>query len=364
MTRPPVSAIVLAAGEGVRMRSDRPKPLHPLCGRPMVMHVLCALAGIHVRRTAVVVGHGAELVTKKITEQCPAALPVTFVEQSVQRGTGDAVSVGLTAFHDDDVDDQSTIVVLNGDMPLLRAETIATLIARHEGGDAACTVLTARFADPTGYGRVVRGKDDRVIRIVEQHDASESERAIDEINTGVFCFRRDLLGPALRRLSPDNHQGEYYLTDVVEVLADAGYPIGALTVHDGAEVQGVNDRVQLAQAEHELRWRTNRAWMLAGVTMLDPGQTFIDVTVQLARDTTIYPGTILQGRTTVGPRCELGPHTRLVDCTVGAGAVVEHTVGRHAEIGEDARVGPYAVLEAGASISPGTTTGAFYTGGT
>jgi bifunctional UDP-N-acetylglucosamine pyrophosphorylase/glucosamine-1-phosphate N-acetyltransferase len=363
MTSASISALVLAAGEGTRMRSNRPKPIHPLCGRPMVMHVLHALVGVDVRRTAVVVGQGAEQVTKKITEQCPPTLHVTFVEQSVQRGTGDAVIVGLTAFHDDDdIDEASTIVVLNGDMPLLQATTIARLIERHEESGAAGTVLTARLPDPTGYGRIVRGKENRVIRIVEQRDATPDERAIDEINTGVYCFRRDLLGPALRRLSPDNSQGEYYLTDVVEVLTDAGYTVGALTIDDAAEVHGVNDRWQLALAERELRSRTNRRWMLAGVTMLDPRHTFIDVTVELDRDITIYPGTILQGRTTVAEGCELGPSTHLIDCVVGAGAVVEHSVAQDAEIGAGAKVGPFAVLEAGASVSPGTVTGAFYNG--
>jgi bifunctional UDP-N-acetylglucosamine pyrophosphorylase / glucosamine-1-phosphate N-acetyltransferase len=362
MTRAPISALVLAAGEGARMRSGRPKPLHPLCGRPMVMHVLHALAGVAVRRTAVVVGHGAEQVAKKITEQCPASLHVTFVEQSVQRGTGDAVIVGLTAFHDDDIDEASTIVVLSADMPLLQASTIVRLIEHHEESAAAGTVLTARVGDPTGYGRIVRGKENRVVRIVEQRDASADERAIDEINTGVYCFRRDLLGPALRRLSPDNSQGEYYLTDVVEVLSDAGYAVGALMTDDAAEVHGVNDRWQLALAERELRARTNRRWMLGGVTMLDARQTFIDVTVELNRDITIYPGTILQGRTTVAEGCDLGPATHLVDCAVGVGAVVEHTVGHDAEIGPGAHVGPYAVLEPGASVAPGAVTGAFYTG--
>jgi bifunctional UDP-N-acetylglucosamine pyrophosphorylase / glucosamine-1-phosphate N-acetyltransferase len=325
--------------------------------------VLHALAGVAVRRTAVVVGHGAEQVTKKITEQSPPSLHVTFVEQSVQRGTGDAVIVGLTAFHDDDdIDEASTIVVLSADLPLLQASTIVRLIEHHEESAAAGTVLTARLDDPTGYGRIVRGKENRVTRIVEQRDATADERAINEINTGVYCFRRDLLGPALRRLSPDNSQGEYYLTDVVEVLSDAGYSVGALMTDDAAEVHGVNDRWQLALAERELRARTNRRWMLGGVTMLDPRQTFIDVTVELNRDITIYPGTILQGRTTVAEDCELGPATHLVDCAVGAGAVVEHSVGHDAEIGPGAHVGPYAVLEPGASVAPGAVTGAFYTG--
>ena len=363
MSDRPISAIVLAAGEGTRMRSQRPKPLHLVCGRPMVMHVIHALVGLDVERTVVVVGHGAERVTKRVQEDSPTDLNVTFVEQRVQRGTGDAVIVGLTAFPDDDVDDTSTVIVTYGDMPLLRHETIAGLVQTHEDASAAATVLTAHLADPTGYGRIIRGRDGRVTRVVEQRDATADERAIDEVNTGVYCFRRDLLGPALRRLSPANSQGEYYLTDVVATLGGMGYPVAAVPVGNPAEVQGVNDRYQLAMAERELRARTNRAWLLAGVTMLDPRQTFIDVTVELGQDVTLFPGTMLQGRTMIGSGCEIGPDTRLVDCVVGDGAVVECTVARDSDIGTGAHVGPYASLGPGTIVAAGATTGAFYTGG-
>lgn len=358
----PLSVIVLAAGEGTRMRSSRPKPLHLICGRPMVMHVLHAFVGLPVDRTVVVVGHGAERVTKKVTEQSPADLNVSFVEQSVQRGTGDAVMVGLTAFPDDDLDDTSTVVVVPGDTPLLRPETLAELVSRHEAANVAATVLTAQLEDPTGYGRVVRGKDGTVTRIVEQRDADADEQAITEINTGILCFRRDVLGPSLRMLSPDNSQGEYYLTDVIGVLRSTGHRVGAVTVADPSETQGVNDRWQLALAERELRARTNRTWLMAGVTMLDPRQTFVDVTVDLGRDVTLYPGTILQGRTTIGDGCDVGPDTRLVDCVVGDGAVIENSVCRDAEIGAGAKVGPYAVLEPGSVVGRNARTGSFYTG--
>ena len=358
----PVSAIVLAAGEGVRMRSDRPKPLHLLCGRPMIMHVLSGLTDLRVRRTVVVTGHGSERVTKKVQDQSPHSLNVTFVEQPVQRGTGDAVSVGLTAFPDDDVDDTSTVVVLPGDHPLLRPQTVTSLVAEHEGSGNAATVLSARVPDPYGYGRVIRSKDGRVTHIVEQRDATASELEIDEINTSIYCFRRDLLGPALRRLSPDNAQGEYYLTDVIAVLSAAGYPVGSMVLPDALEALGVNDRAQLAFAEAELRARTNRRWLLAGVTMVDPDETYIDVTVELGRDVTLFPGTMLQGRTVIGSGTEIGPDTRLVDCVVGTGAVVEHTVGHNAEVGEGARVGPYAYLAPGTSVPGWAVTGPFYTG--
>lgn len=361
MTRA-VSAIVLAAGQGTRMRSERPKPLHFLCGQPMLMHVLGALSGQRLHRTVVVVGHGAERITKKLTELAPAELRLDFVEQREQRGTGDAAGVGLTALGGDDLDDTETVVILPGDTPLVRPETVSALVAAHEASGDAATVLTARVDDPTGYGRIVRHKDGRVSHIVEEGEATSDERAINEINTSVYCFRLDLLRPALRRLSPDNTQGEYYLTDAVGVLRAAGHAVGACPVGDPIEVTGVNDRAQLADAEAELRARTNRRWLLAGVTMVDPHQIAIDVTVTFDRDVTLFPGTLLQGHTNIGAGSEIGPGTRLVDTFVGADTVVEHSVARQATIGDGARVGPYAVLEPGAIVAPGTVTGPFYTG--
>src|SRR5215210_6739621 len=331
-----VSAIVLAAGEGSRMRSARPKPLHQICGRPMVMHVIHALAEVGVDRTVVVVGHGAERVTKKVQEQAPGWAHVTFVEQPIQRGTGDAAMVGMTAIPGDDLDDDSTVVVLPGDTPLLRPETLDALVSTHVANGYAATLISSIAADPTGYGRVIRAAskdgDGRVLRIVEQRDATADEREVREINTSMYAFRRDLLGPALRHLSPVNSQGEYYLTDVVGVLAGMGHRIGCVVAPE-AETQGVNDRWQLALAERELRNRTNRSWLLNGVTMLDPRQTFVDVTVNLGRDVTLYPGVILQGSTVIGDGCEIGPDTRLVDCIVSADCTVENTVGHESEIG-------------------------------
>jgi len=252
--------------------------------------------------------------------------------------------------------------VLPGDTPLLRASTIAGLVREHRLSEAACTILTATSEDATGYGRIVRGKDDRVERIVEERDASDEVRQITEWNTSIYCFRRSLLAPALRRVTPDNDQGEYYLTDVVEVLRDAGYSIVPILAADDVEPQGINDRRQLAAAEAELlRRRINDAWLGAGVTMVDPDRTYIDSTVRLAPDVTIFPGTLLQGATVIGEGVELGPETRLVECTVGDRAIVERTVGRHADIGAGAVVGPYAVLEPGSHVVPGARTGPFYT---
>lgn len=353
--------MVLAAGEGTRMRSERPKPLHRLCGRPMVLHVLDALVGLPLERVVVVVGHGADRVTKMVGEHQPPRLPLEFVEQRVQRGTGDAVSVAMTAFSDGDEDEEDLIVV-PGDTPLLRSATLLALADAHRRADAAVTLLTARFPDPRGYGRVIRGRNGTVVRVVEQADATEEEAAVDEVNTSIYAFRRSVVAPALRRLRPDNAQGEYYLTDVVGVLSDAGYGVGSLEVDDAGEVAGVNDRVQLARVEAELRRRINQDWLRRGVTMLDPAQTYLDTTVTLAPDVTLYPGTLLQGSTSVADGAEIGPNTQLADCRVGPRAVVATTVGRSADVGADAQVGPWAYLPPGSSVPAGMVTGPGFTG--
>jgi bifunctional UDP-N-acetylglucosamine pyrophosphorylase / glucosamine-1-phosphate N-acetyltransferase len=349
----------MAAGQGTRMRSSVPKPLHALCGRPMVLHVLDALSELWVDRAVVVVGHGAERVAKTLHEDGPGDLVIDFVEQRVQRGTGDAAAVALTAFPDDD--DDGDIVVLPGDAPLVLPSTLGTLVARHRESDAAATLLTAYLDDPSGMGRVVRTKDGRVSRIIEELDATEAELEIDETATSIYCFRRNLLAPALRRLSPENAKGEYYLTDVISVLHDTGHKVVAVEADDASEAIGVNDRAQLAAAEAVLRRRINERWMLAGVCMVDPESTYVDAAVRLAPDVTLLPGTVLQGRTVVGEGARLGPHVRLVDCLVGEGASVEQTVGYDAEIGASAIVGPFATLPAGSHISEAVTTGPFYT---
>jgi bifunctional UDP-N-acetylglucosamine pyrophosphorylase/glucosamine-1-phosphate N-acetyltransferase len=358
----PVSVIILAAGQGTRMRSTRPKPLHRICGRSLLMHVIHALSDLQPERVAIVVGHGAEEVTKRVYEQAPPWAHLYFAEQPTQRGTGDAARIGQAAIPSDDLDDDSTLLIVPGDTPLLRTDTLAELVAMHVANGNAATLLASVKADPTGYGRVIRAGDGRVLRVVEQGDASPDELDVHEINTSIYAFRRDLLGPALRRISPDNAQGEYYLTDVISVLAEMGHRIGCVQA-PAEETQGVNDRWQLALAERELRARTNRQWLLNGVTMFDPRQTFIDVDVQLGRDVTLLPGTMLEGRTAIGDRCEIGPETRLTDCVVGDRATVANTVGVEAEIGADSRVGPFAYLPSGSSVPPGTVTGAFYTAG-
>jgi len=353
----PLSAVVLAAGEGTRMRSGTPKVLHPLCGRPMVLHVVDALAELPLERIVVVVGHGAERVTKTLHDQLVTEVPVEFVEQREQRGTGDAVSAALTVF--DDLDAEDDILVVPGDAPLVRAETIARLAAEHRVHDAAAAILTATVAAPDGLGRVVRGKDGRVARIVEHSDATDEEREIREINTSIYCFRRNLLAPALRRLSPENAQGEYYLTDAIAVLRDAGHNVVALEADDPGEAIMVNDRVELAEAEAELRRRINRVWMRAGVTMVDPARTYVDATVELEPDVRILPGTILEGRTVVGGGAVIGPDCRLTDVVVGERAVIANTVALECEIGDDCTIGPFAYVRPGTRLAAGVKIGTY-----
>jgi bifunctional UDP-N-acetylglucosamine pyrophosphorylase / glucosamine-1-phosphate N-acetyltransferase len=327
----------------------------------MAMHVLDSLVELAVDRTVVVVGHGAEQVSKTLNDLAPAHLRVDFVEQVVQRGTGDAVSVGLGAFEGRELDDEDAdLVVLPGDTPLLRAETLSELVRVHVEEGAGATVLTAALDDPTGYGRVIRGDDGRVQRIVEHRDATPEERAVNEVNTSVYCFRRSLLPAALRMVDTSNSQGEYYLTDAIEVLRTAGYPIAAVVADDAGETRGVNDRQQLAECEIEMRRRTNEAWMAAGVTMLDPEATYIDTAVRLSADVTIFPNTLLQGDCVVGEGAEVGPDVRLIHTTVGARSRVQSTSATEAHIGDDCRVGPYAVLASGAELASGTVTGPFF----
>jgi bifunctional UDP-N-acetylglucosamine pyrophosphorylase / glucosamine-1-phosphate N-acetyltransferase len=354
----PLSAVVLAAGEGTRMRSATPKVLHPLCGRPMLLHVLDALVQLPIERIVVVVGRGAEEVTKTVQEQLVTDLPVEFVEQSVQRGTGDAMSVALTvgAF---DLDGEDDLLVVYSDVPLLRPETLAALASEHRLVDSAATMLTARVDDPTGYGRIVRDAKGNVERIVEQADATDAELEIDEVNPSIFCFRRGLLAPALRRLSPENAQGEYYLTDVIGVLRDAGHTVLGVEVEDPQEALGVNDRAQLAAAEAALRTRINERWMQAGVTMVDPARTYIDATVELATDVRLLPGTILEGRTVIGTGSVIGPDTQLVDTVVGRDAVIRQVVSFGAVLGDNVTVGPFVSLRAGTQVAAGAHIGTF-----
>jgi len=341
------------------MHSARPKPLHRLCGRPMILHVLDALAELPLEQVVVVVGHRGEWVTKTLVEHAPASLSIEFVEQASQRGTGDALAVGLTALPAELADADGDVVVVPGDTPLVRPPTLAALVRHHRRTGAAATLLTAVLPDPGGYDRVVRARDGTVARVVEGAEADGDEQAVNEVATPIHCFRHSVLPAALRRLPAAGPGGEHPLSGVYAVLHDAGYPVTTFVVADPMEAAGVNDRAQLAVAEAELRDRINERWMRRGVTMWDPERTYVDASVRLEPDVVLLPGVVLQGDCTVRAGAEVGPNCHLVDTVVGERAVVEASTAVRAEIGPDASVGPFAVLEAGAVVAAGTAVAPF-----
>ncbi len=349
MSRSERTVLVLAAGEGKRMKSALPKVLHPLLGRTLLGHVLAAAAPLAADRTLVVVGHGADRVREHLAEIAPDA---TAVLQPEQLGTGHAVRIALPA------DVTGTVVVLNGDLPLVRSQTLVDLVAAHEAGEAAATLLTAEVADPTGLGRVIMGPRG-LERIVEERDASAGERAIREINAGAYAFDAGLLREALGKLSTDNDQGEEYLTDVLGLFVATDHQVIAHRAGDPDEALGANDRAQLAQLRALLRDRVNGDWMRAGVTMIDPATTWVDVTVTLARDVVVEPNTQLRGVTTLEEGALVGPDTTLTDVYVSAGASVVRTHGSGARIGPGASVGPFAYLRPGTELGADGKIGTF-----
>jgi bifunctional UDP-N-acetylglucosamine pyrophosphorylase/glucosamine-1-phosphate N-acetyltransferase len=352
--------VVLAAGAGTRMRSDTPKVLHTLAGRSMLAHALHAVAKVAPEHLVVVVGKDRERVMPAV-EQLAAELgrAIDTAVQEQQLGTGHAVECGLSALP---AEFAGTVVVTSGDVPLLDADTLAELISTHNAGSGArptaATVLTTTLADPTGYGRIVREGGD-LLGIVEQADAGPSQRAITEVNAGVYAFDITALRSALSRLRSDNAQHEQYLTDVISILRSDGHVVRAKHVDDSTLVAGVNDRVQLAELGAELNRRIVAAHQRAGVTVVDPATTWIDVDVTIGRDTVVQPGTQLLAGTRIGVRCQIGPDTTLTDVTVGDGATVCRTHGSSSKIGAGATVGPFAYLRPGTVLGAAGKLGAF-----
>ncbi len=339
------------------MRSNTPKVLHTLGGRSMLAHAVHTVANVAAQHVVVVLGHDRERIAPAVSELADKlGRTIDIAIQDEQRGTGHAVGCGLSALPDDFA---GTVVVTSGDVPLLDSDTLADLIAGHTGATAAATVLTTTVADPTGYGRVLRTQDNEVIGIVEQADASESQRSIREINAGVYAFDIADLRSALSRLRSDNAQQELYLTDVVAILRQDRRTVRAHHVDDSALVAGVNDRVQLADLGAELNRRIVAAHQRAGVTIIDPGTTWIDVDVTIGRDTVVRPGTQLLGTTEIGSDCEIGPDTTLADVEVGDGASVVRTHGQLAVIGAGATVGPFTYLRPGTILGAEAKLGAF-----
>jgi bifunctional UDP-N-acetylglucosamine pyrophosphorylase/glucosamine-1-phosphate N-acetyltransferase len=342
---------VLAAGEGTRMKSAAPKVLHGFAGRTLLGHVLAACAPLDPERTVVVIGHGREAVAEHLAATWPGATPVV---QAEQRGTGHAVRVALEAMPDLD----GTVLVVPGDTPLLTAETLRQLAQVHEDAAAVATLLTSVVPDPTGYGRVVRGPAGEVLRVVEHRDATDAERLNGEVATSVYAFAGGPLRDALRRLSTDNAQGEEYLPDVVGGYVSAGRSVLAVSA-PAAETAGVNDRLQLAAARRAYNDRLLDAWMLAGVTVVDPVTTWVDADIAMEPDVTLQPQTHLAGSTRVASGAVIGPDTTLTDCVVGPGARVVRTHGEGAEIGPDATVGPFSYLRPGTRLGRAAKVGAY-----
>ncbi|HST67370.1 MAG TPA: bifunctional UDP-N-acetylglucosamine diphosphorylase/glucosamine-1-phosphate N-acetyltransferase GlmU, partial [Mycobacteriales bacterium] len=347
----PTAVVVLAAGEGTRMRSATPKVLHALAGRSLVGHVLAACAPLGAGATLVVVGAGRDAVTAHLAAIAPDATPVV---QAEQRGTGHAARIALDAAPGVD----GTVLVLPGDAPLLRTETLTRLVEEHRAGGAVATVLTAVLPDPTGYGRVLRRPGGQVAAIVEHRDATAEQRAVAEINTSVYAFESGPLRDALSRLSAANAQGEEYLTDVVADFVAKGLTVGAVTAA-AVETAGVNDRVQLAAAARAYNERVLVDWMRAGVTVLDPASTWVDADVELAPDVLLRPGVQLHGRTRAESGAEIGPDCTLTDTVVRAGARVVRAHCDRAEVGPGASVGPFAYLRPGATLGPGAKVGTY-----
>ncbi len=341
--------VVLAAGGGTRMKSKTMKVLHPMAGRTMVGHVLTAVQAVHPLRIVVVVGHQRDQVGPHVQELAPGAV---LAVQEEQRGTGHAVRVAMDAVTGSGERPSGTVLVAYADTPLLEAESLRAFAQEHVAAQRAVSILSGVVADPFGYGRVLRNDDGDVEAIVEEKDATEGQRAIREINSGILAFDAAFLLDALPRLTNDNAKGEYYLTDTVKLARQDGLHVGAHRIDDVDQTEGVNDRAQLAEMGREMNRRIVARWMHEGVTVMDPATTWIDADVKLERDVTILPGVQLLGATVIAEDAVIGPDTTLKDCEVGVGARVVRAHAELAVVGEGASVGPFAYLR------PGTLLGA------
>ena len=342
-------AVILAAGKGTRMKSALPKVLHMVGGRPMLRHVMNAATQAGAKRTLVVVGFGGDQVQAEI------GAAAEYVVQAEQLGTGHAMMQAQPALDGFG----GTVLLLCGDTPLLTGKTLQQLVTAHQQSGAAATVLTATPADATGYGRILRDEAGRVDGIVEQKDATEAQKRIGEINTGIYCFEAAPLFAALAGLTCNNAQAEYYLTDVLAILAQAGQRVGAVEVTDFQETLGINSRLQLAEAEKILRQRKLLELMDSGVTVMDPASTFVDASVSIGEDTVLYPFTWLEGETTIGRDCRIGPNSRIADSQLGDAVTLHFSYAHECKIADGVTVGPYVHLRPDAELAAGVKVGNF-----
>lgn len=342
-------SIILAAGKGTRMKSALPKVLHKVAGKSMVQHVIDAAKEAGARRNVIVVGFGQELVKEAVGEQAE------IVVQAEQLGTGHAVLQAKELLENE----HGTVMVLCGDTPLLTGALLKKLCAEHEQRGAKATVLTAIMPDATGYGRIIRDNSGAVAKIVEHKDATEEERKVREVNSGIYCFDKDALFSALAEVGCDNAQGEYYLPDVLEIIGSRGEKIWAVAADDYGETLGINSRVQLSEAEKLLRKRKNIELMESGVTLIDPDSTFVDAQVTVGRDTIIYPFTFLEGKTSVGENCVLGPSSRFCDVKIGDAVTAQFVYAHECEVGNGVTMGPYVHLRPDTKLSDKVKIGNF-----
>jgi len=343
------SAVILAAGKGVRMRSQQPKVVHRVAGTPMVVHVTNAVRQAGVDRIVLVVGHGRQAVEDLFP---PGA--VEFVVQEEQLGTGHALMQA-----EDKVAQDETVLVLAGDTPLLQSATLKALVDYHQASGAIATVLSTEVDDPYGYGRIVRDAQGSFQCIVEEKDAGEEEKSIREINSGMYCLQVKDAFAALKDIGAGNAQGEYYLTEILQILMKNEKKVEVLLMDAREDIYGINDRVQLAQAEEILRRRKNEALMRSGVTIIDPHSTFIDNDVEIGNDTIIYPGTMIAGQTSIGSGCEIGPGTHITSSTIGNNVIIENSRIKEAQVGDECTIGPFAYLRPQAVLHRNVKVGDF-----
>ncbi|MDR7855664.1 bifunctional UDP-N-acetylglucosamine diphosphorylase/glucosamine-1-phosphate N-acetyltransferase GlmU [Tissierella sp.] len=346
-------SIILAAGEGTRMKSKLSKVLHKVCGKPILEYVIDASKGAAVEKNIVIVGHGGDMVKEYFKDE-PIVFKTQPIGDDVPYGTGYAVMQAV-----DHIEDNSTVIILYGDTPLITENTINNLMNYHNENEFQGTVLTALLDNPTGYGRIIREENGHILKIVEERDASEEEKKIKEINSGIYCFNGKLLKYALGKIDNNNAQKEYYATDVIGILKDEGYKVGAFVIADSNEIHGVNSRVQLASSEEIMRKRINNFHMVNGVSIIDPNNTYIEDNVKIGRDTVIYPGVTLEGNSVIGEDCIIRHNSRIINSTISNGVEIESSTIEESYIGDNTHIGPYAHLRPHSNIGKNVKIGNF-----